>query len=169
MQKKKIRGIKRKTNNMIKRILENTLEFPLEFNNDYWHMHLPVAYDFINSIKTPFKVKRLCIHTLLERADHLIRMKPNYKEKYRVVVAIDLPNLWNSQIIVFKGDSYFKNFFTRNDEYQKWLHLSEEGNIQIEWGITVPNDMQISGFKELITDEDGYRYEGEIWFIGELK
>lgn len=29
--------------------------------------------------------------------------------------------------------------------------------------------MQESGFKEIITDEDGYRYEGEIWFIGELK
>lgn len=29
--------------------------------------------------------------------------------------------------------------------------------------------MQISGIKELITDEDGHCYEGDIWFIGELK
>ncbi|MGG3449368.1 DUF3916 domain-containing protein [Domibacillus aminovorans] len=90
---------------------ENTMEFPMEFYNDYWHMHLPVAQDFINSNKTPNKVKRLCIQTLLDRADHLIRMKPNDKEKYRVVVAVDLPDLWGTQIIVFKGDSYFKNFF----------------------------------------------------------
>nr|WP_082862852.1 DUF3916 domain-containing protein [Domibacillus aminovorans] len=87
------------------------MEFPMEFYNDYWHMHLPVAQDFINSNKTPNKVKRLCIQTLLDRADHLIRMKPNDKEKYRVVVAVDLPDLWGTQIIVFKGDSYFKNFF----------------------------------------------------------
>ncbi|MFB5284689.1 DUF3916 domain-containing protein [Peribacillus sp. Hz7] len=169
MREKKVRGIKRKAKNMTKRIEENTTEFPMEFYNDYWHMHLPVAQDFINSNKTPNKVKRLCIQTLLERADHLIRMKPNDKENYRVVVAIDLLDLWDSQIIVFKGDSHFKNFFNRNDEYQKWLHLSDERSIRIEWGLTVPNDMKILGFKELIIDEDGYSYEGEIWFIGELK
>lgn len=169
MREKKVRGIKRKSKNMINRIKENTMEFPIEFYNDYWHMHLPVAQEFINSSKTPYKVKRLCVQTLLERADYLIPMKPNDKEKYRVVVAINFPDLWDSQIIVFKGESYFNSFFNRNDEYQKWLLLSEERNFQKEWGLTVPNNMQISGFKELITDEDGYCYEGEIWFIGELK
>jgi hypothetical protein len=29
--------------------------------------------------------------------------------------------------------------------------------------------MQISGFKEVITDESGYHSEGEIWFIEDLK
>lgn len=168
MREKKIRGMKRKCKNMIRRIEENTIEFPVEFYNDYWHMHLPVAQDFISSNKTPNKVKRLCIQTLLDRAYHLIRIKPNDIEKYRVVVAIDLPGLWGSQIILFKGDSYFNNFFNRNDEYQKWIHLSDERNIQTEWGLSVPIDMQILGFKELMTDEDGYSYEGKIWFIGEL-
>ncbi|KAF0815886.1 hypothetical protein KIS4809_5313 [Bacillus sp. ZZV12-4809] len=85
------------------------MEFPIEFYNDYWHMHLPVAQEFINSSKTPYKVKRLCIQTLLERAEDLIRIKPNDKEKYRVVVAIDYPELWDSQIIVFKVESYFNS------------------------------------------------------------
>jgi hypothetical protein len=169
MRQKKIRGIKRKSKKMVERIEENTMDFPLEFYNEYWHMHLPVAQGFINSKKTPNKVKRLCIQTLLDRADHLIQMKPFDKEKYRVVVSIDSPDLWSSQIIVFRGESHFKNFFSRNDEYQKWLHLSDERNIRTEWGISVPNDMKVSGFKKLITDEDGYSYEGEIWFIGELK
>ncbi len=95
--------------------------------------------------------------------------KPDDKEKYRVVVAVELPDLWGSQIIVFKGDFYFKNFFDRNDEYQKWLLLTDDRDIQSEWGLTVTSDGQISGFKEVIADEDGYHYEGEIWFIGELK
>ena len=169
MREKKARGVKRKSNIMIKRIEENTLAFPKEFHNGYWHLHLPVAQDFINSVKTPKKIKRLCIQTLLDRAEHLIGLKPNDKEKYRVVVAIDLPDLWGSQIIVFKDDSHFKYFFNRNDEYQKWLQLSDDRNIQTEEGLSVPNDLQISGFKEVITDEAGYYCEGEIWFIGELK
>lgn len=47
--------------------------------------------------------------------------------------------------------------------------LSDGRDIQKEWGLLVPNDMQISGYKELMIEEDGYCYEGEIWFIGELK
>ena len=104
----------------------------------------------------------------MDRAEYLIRLKPHDNEEYRVVVSVDLPNLWGSQIIIFKGDSHFKGFFNRNDEDQKWLHLPENRNIETEWGLAVPNDFQISGFKEVITDEDGCHYEGEIWFIGEL-
>ncbi len=169
MREKMVRGIKRKSNNMIKRIEAKTFEFPTEFYNGYWHLHLPVAQDFISSNKTPKKIKQLCIQTLLDRAEHLIGLKPDDKEKYRVVVAVDLADLWGSQIIVFKGDSHFKDFFNRNDEYQKWLNLPDNRNIQTEWRLSIPNDMKKSGFKEVITDEDGYHYEGEIWFIGELK
>ncbi|MGE6753609.1 DUF3916 domain-containing protein [Rossellomorea sp. NPDC071047] len=169
MREKKVRGIIRKSENMIKRIEEETKEFPKEFYNGYWHLHLPVAQDFISSNKIPRKIKRQCIQTLLDRTEHLIGLKPNDNEKYRVVVTVELPDLWGSQMIVFKGESHFKDFFNRNDEYQKWLHLPDHRNIQTDWGLSVPNDLQISGFKEVITEEDGHHYEGEIWFIGELK
>ncbi|WP_335872874.1 DUF3916 domain-containing protein [Bacillus sp. 2205SS5-2] len=168
MREKRVRGIKRKSKNLIKRIEENTSEFPTEFHNGYWRLLLPVAQGFINSVKTPKKTKRVCMQTLLAKAEHLIELKPNDREKYRIVATIVLPNLWSSQIIVFKGDSYFNEFFNRNDESQKWLPLSNNRNIQTEWGLTFQKDLQILGFEESITDEDRYCYEGEIWFIGEL-
>lgn len=167
MRERKIRGYKRQCINMLNRIEENTFEFPTEFYNGYWHMLLPVSQHFINSAQTPKKIKRLCIQTLLDRAKYLSGLKPDDKEKYRIVVKIDLPDLWRSQIIVFKGDSYFENFFDRNGEYHKWLLLTEDRNIQTEWGLSIPSDFGISGYKEVINDED-YHYEGEIWFIGEL-
>ncbi|HDR7206588.1 TPA: DUF3916 domain-containing protein, partial [Bacillus cereus] len=71
MREKKIRGMKRKTNTMIKRIEEHTKTFPSTFYNDqYWNMLLPVSQAFIASRKTPRKVKRLCIQTLLNQANH---------------------------------------------------------------------------------------------------
>jgi len=76
MREKKIRGVKRKTNTMIQRIEEHTKTFPSTFYNDeYWYMPLPVSQAFINSCKTPRKVKRLCIQTLLNQANHLIKIK----------------------------------------------------------------------------------------------
>lgn len=168
MRDKKVRGVKRKLNNMLEQIEIHTSEFPTHFYNGYWHLHLPVAQGFIDSNKTPKRVKRLCIQTLLNRAKHLITLKQKNKELYRVVVAINFPLVWDSQIIVFKGDAHFKDFFNRNDESQKWFPLADTQNIFLEWGLSVPEDLVMAGFKEIITEEDGYYYECEIRFIGEL-
>ncbi|PEC19053.1 hypothetical protein COM96_27050 [Bacillus cereus] len=114
MREKEIRGMKRKTNTMIKRIKENTKTFPSTFYNDeYWYMPLPVSQAFIDSRKTPRKVKRLCIQTLLNQANQLVKMKLNDTNTYRVVVMISIADLWNSQIIIFKNNDYFHTFFNR--------------------------------------------------------
>lgn len=71
MREKKVRGMKRKTQQIIKEMNANTQSFP-ENVSDYWHLPLPAAYDFMTSNRTPKKIKRLCIQTLLNRAEHLI-------------------------------------------------------------------------------------------------
>ncbi|MGE7765936.1 DUF3916 domain-containing protein [Peribacillus sp. NPDC096540] len=169
MRNKKLRGLKRKTRNMIKRIGEETTDFPSDFYKGYWHLHLPVDQGFIDSDRTPFGIKRICVQTLLDRAEHLIEIKPNTPDKCRVVVSIDFPALFDSQIIVFCGNSHFEGFFERNDEFQKWIPLSEEGNFENEWRINISENMNVLGFKEEINDEDGEVYKKDIWFIGELE
>src|SRR5207244_3576349 len=80
-------------NTMIKRIEEHIKTFPSTFYNDeYWNMLLPVSQAFIDSRKTPRKVKRLCIQTLLNQANHLINMKPSDTHTYRIVVFISINN-----------------------------------------------------------------------------
>lgn len=166
MREKKVRGIKHKINKLIKRIEENTIEFPIEYvENEYRNFPLPVSQEFINSNKTPRKVKRQCIQTLINRAKHMSYIKPIEEEKYRVMVAIHLPDLWRSEMIVFKGESYYQKFFNRNNE-QTWIPLPKTRSIEKEWELSVPTDMSIVGYREEITDED-YHYKGEIWFIGD--
>ncbi|WP_339254829.1 DUF3916 domain-containing protein [Sporosarcina sp. FSL W8-0480] len=129
---------------------------------------LPVAQGFIDSDRTPFGIKRLCVQTLLERAKHLIEIKPNTPDQYRVVVYISFQALFDSQIIVFAGDSHFEGFFDRNDEFQKWIPLSKERHFESEWRINIPQNMSVSRIKEEITNVDGEIYKRDIWFIGEL-
>ncbi|WP_242212445.1 DUF3916 domain-containing protein [Bacillus cereus group sp. BfR-BA-01383] len=168
MREKKIRGMKRRTNTMIKRIEEHTKTFPSTFHNDeYWYMPLPVSQAFIDSRKTPRKVKRLCMQTLLNQANQLIKMKPSDTHTYRVVVMISIADLWGSQIIVFKNDDYFHNFFNRNSEYQKWIPLSNESDFWKTWRISICHTVQTLQFQEIIHDEDEC-FKKEIWFIGEL-
>lgn len=168
MREKKIRGMKRKTNTMIKRIEEHTKTFPSAFYNDeYWYMPLPVSQAFIDSCKTPRKVKRLCIQTLLNQANHLIKIKPIDTHTYRVVVLISIESLWDSQIIIFKNEDYFHNFFNRNSEFQKWIPLLNEFDFWETWGISICSTVQTLHFQEIIYDEDTIDKK-EIWFIGEL-
>ncbi|MGE7623894.1 DUF3916 domain-containing protein [Viridibacillus sp. NPDC096237] len=167
MREKKARGLKRKTNSMIKQIEEEIIKFPTDYYRGYWHLHLPVSETFIDSNKTPFGIKRLCMQTLINQVEYLISIKPKSEETLRVVAAIDWPRLFSSQIIVFKGEEHYKGFFDRNDEQQKWTLLSDERDLQREMGLSVPSNLQITGFNEQIFDED-YYHEGEIWFIGEL-
>lgn len=95
MREKKVRGMKRKTNEMVTIIEESTREFPADIEQGYWYWHLPlpVAYDFICTNKTPQKIKRLSIQTLINRAEHLIDLKPIDGEVYRVVVVVDATEL----------------------------------------------------------------------------
>ncbi|EOG8709786.1 TPA: DUF3916 domain-containing protein [Bacillus paranthracis] len=168
MHEKKIRGMKRKTNAMIKQIEEHTKTFPSTFYNDeYWYMPLPVSQAFIESHKTPRKVKRLCIQTLLNQANHLIKIKPSDTHTYRVVVFISIESLWNSQMIIFKNERYFHNFLNRNSEFQKWIPLSNESEFWETWGISIFSTFQTFHFQEVIYDEDAIDKK-EIWFIGEL-
>lgn len=169
MSSKKLRGLKRKVKNMIKRIKEETTNFPLDFYNGYWHLHLPVAQGFIDSDRTPFRIKRLCVQTLLDQAKHLIEIKPTTPDKCRVVVLISSSALFDSQIIVFADDSHFGGLFDRNNEFQKWIPLPKERSIEMEWRINIPRNMNVLGFKEEIVYEDGEIFKGDIWFIGELE
>lgn len=67
----------------------------------------------------------------------------------------------------FFGDNYYESFFERNTEYQKWILLSENRRIEREWGLDIPKNMKVKGYREEIIDEDDI-FIDELWFIGEL-
>ncbi|MEL7654330.1 MAG: DUF3916 domain-containing protein [Bacillota bacterium] len=164
--KKKIRGVRRKMDSLIKNIDKYTEAFPEQDGDRYWHLHLPTSQKFIDSYKTPLSVRRKCIQILIERVKHLNDIKP-YGIQSKIVAAINLPFLWDSQIIIFFDQNYYKNFFDRNSEDQKWTLLQQNRNIKKELGLIIPETMQVRGYLEELNNEDDC-YVGELWFIGEL-
>ena len=151
---------------LIDRLREATAEFPTESWHGYWHLHLPCSQEFISSDKTPSSIKKICIQTLVNRTKHLIDLKPSSSEKFRVMAAINIPDIGSSQIIIFLGDSHYNGFFDRDNEEQQWTLLPKERDLSREWHLGLPDDMTIWGYHEKIFD-DGDLYENELWFIGE--
>ncbi len=165
---KKVYFVKKKCKAMVSAISEATSIFPdLDMQRGFWHLHLPVSQSFIDSSRTPSDVRKLCMQTLIDRTKHLIDIKPALDVKTRVVALISLPELWESQIIVFFGEDYFGGFFDRDDEEQRWTLLPFERSILKELDLKMPGGLTEIGYLEEINDEDGEAIS-ELWFIGEL-
>lgn len=165
MFRSKPRGLRRKFRQMVRRIEAETELFPPRDVESYWHLHLPVARTFIDSQRTPFTTRRLCVQTLIDRAHHLSRVAPE-SEDIRVVVAVTLPELWASQIIVFFGPNYFDRFFERSGDEQQWV-LIENRSLINEWQLKLPPEFQEQGYDETICEEE-LLFKSRIWFIGNL-
>lgn len=167
--RKKTRGMRRKCREMVREIYEGTNEFPcLDYDgNSFWGLKPPFARYFIESSRTPHAVRRLCVQTLIDRAAHLVRLRPPELKSARVVVVISLPEMWSSELIVFFDGEYFANFFRRTDSYQQWKRLRPDIRLTRRWNLRVPDNFLEATFYEKILD-DGYRYSGIIWAIGEL-
>ncbi|MDZ4910358.1 DUF3916 domain-containing protein, partial [Clostridium perfringens] len=117
-------------------LIELTSGFPkIDLGHGYWHLHIPTYQRFIDSYKTPASLRRKCIQLIIDRVEFLIKNKLQSDAPIRVVACINLPSLWDSQIIAFFGDEYYKNFFNRNTDYQKWIPLSKERDICKEWNL----------------------------------
>lgn len=168
---KKVYFVKKKCKAMLSAINEATNTFPnLDMQRGCWHLHLPVSQSFIDSSQTPVEVRKLCMQTLIDRTKYLIDIKPELDVNTRVVALISLPELWESQIIVFFGEDYFSSFFDRDDEGQKWTLFPSDRSLLKELDLTAPAGLLEKGYLEIMYDEDDkdYKLISELWFIGEL-
>lgn len=165
----KQRGLRRKCRSMVQQLQTATAIFPAPHDSfQYWHLHLPVHYSFIDSTQTPRSVRRLCMQTLIDCAEHLCSIKPEKHDFCHVVTAIDLPKLSRSQIIVFFGSEYYDQFFERNSNHQKWVSFSDSRSLVKEWKLRLPSGLNEIGFREELRC-DYECSDNDLWFLGELE
>lgn len=104
---------------------------------------------------------------LINRVAYLKNIMEKEQSGYRIYALISLPHLFDSQLVVIPDQSWFGGYFERDYEGQKWIPIGNQRNVFDEWELTLPSNMEVRGFKEIIVDDEDI-YESEIWFIGEL-
>lgn len=164
--KKKPRGLKRRYKTLINVMEKSTRTMPdlNESSLGYWHEHLPFSQEYIDSKKTSNSIRRGIMQTLINRVNYLKSIKQEEHIDYRMYTIISLPHLFDSQIAIIPDKSWFEGFF---EEEQKWIPLDKDRDLLKEWHLNTPSNLEVKGYKEIISDED-YYHEGEVWFIGEL-
>ncbi|MPM60133.1 hypothetical protein SDC9_106980 [bioreactor metagenome] len=167
--KKKVRGQKRKLSNLKRRFESLSEFFPDDsyVNDKYYHFHFPGAQNLVDSKNSTSKLRKTCIQLMIDSAYNLYKKRPESNVNNRIVCAIDLPFIWDSQVIIFYDKDYFKDFFNRDTDDQRWTEIKSNSSIIDLFGLKCPDGFLVKGFIEEIEDED-YKFKGQIWFIGEL-
>jgi hypothetical protein len=161
MRHRKVRGLKRKLSRLQRNLQENHCDFPTEFHNGYWNTKIPVGQTFLLAIQHNAQIKQAIIHILLDEAKRLAKRRVD--ERMRVVVLLDLPTLWNSELLVFQDEEVLQTFMRRDSSHQKWIPIPHEKMSLNKWVIRSDRDIRVYGFKEWLFEEED---EGrELWML----
>ena len=152
MRHRKVRGLKRKLSRLQRNIQENHEDLPTEFHNGYWYAKIPVGQTFLMDTQHNAKIKQSLIHILLDEAKRLAKRRVD--ERMRVVVLLDLPTLWNSELLVFQDEEVLQTFMRRDSSHQKWIPIPHEKMSLNKWVIRSDRDIRVYGFKEWLFEED---------------
>lgn len=135
-----------------------------ETDDKYEHFHVP-SDPFLNAAHVSGKIKTAFCRKWLATAERILREKPKDIPFCKVVACLNVPYLWDSQIIIFYDEEYYREFWERNTFYQKWIPIENSKSL-----IKTRNLSTVlceRGYTEIICDEDGM-YQSELWFYGEL-
>jgi hypothetical protein len=128
---------------------------------------MPCSKGLVDSQNSPSKLRKECIQLLINSAYDLTKTRPDSGKENKIVCLINLPFIWDSQVIVFYDNNYYEDFFDRNSDYQRWSKLNTGDSIIDSLNLKCPDNFKVQGYNEEINDGD-YKRKGQLWFIGEL-
>lgn len=156
----KERGVRRRLKRLHIDVDEQTRSFPTTFRDGYWHNKIPIDQSLLSSVKENSRIQQAIIEAMMEGSSRLVRLRE--EERCRVVVLIDLPSLWQFELLVFENDARLKAFMERNTSEQTWTPLSKDHLLLQR--LNLPEDVDVHRFHELIQNED-YMRSGEVWLL----
>ncbi|WP_058763667.1 DUF3916 domain-containing protein [Exiguobacterium chiriqhucha] len=156
----KVRGVRRRLKRLRLHVNEQTQSFPTTFHDGYWHNKIPIDQSFLSSVQENSRIQRAIIEVMMEGASRLVHNRE--EERYQVVVLLDLPTLWQSELLVFESDARLKAFMDRDTSEQTWTRLPNDCVFLQRLDLSA--DVEVHRFHELIQDED-YMHSGEVWLL----
>ena len=156
MWNKKVRGQRRRLKALIRAIDDKTVSY--ESDDTYICIDVPSS-PWVEMPKTYGKVKTAFCREWISKTEKLIGQAPQDAGFCKVVGIIVYPELWNSQIVIFKNEEYYRNFWDRKGPYQTWTPI-EGRSFAEERGIS--SGLKEVGYEEVLNDEDFTR-RSFIW------
>ena len=84
----------------------------------------------------------------------------------KVVAIIDEGDLWESQIVIFYNESYYKSFWTLNTSEQTWTLIKDPAKSFIKER-NIKTQLNEIGYSQTFS-EDVFSEKTILWFYGEV-
>lgn len=160
-ERKKQRGQKRKLKRMFTIIDQWTPNWDSE--EPYEHFHVP-SDAFIQSKKTSNRNKKRFCEKWLATAETWSKQRADSLASCRVVAMLAIPNLWDSELILFYDEATAFAFFHRNSKEERWIPIHKESLVK---RMGIATNLPELGIKCVYGEED-LKESNVLWFYGDV-
>ena len=163
--KSKVRGQKRQFLDLENKLKKLGTFFPEDYyvHDKYYHFHFPCNQGLLDSLQSTKKIRRNALQLLINSAVDLINVRPVERKNYKIVCALTFPYVWDSQVIIFYDENYYKDFLNIKGKCQKW----DEENELKKYGLSIPEEFSDELCIEEIDDQED-DLQMTTYYIGEI-
>ncbi|WP_343229952.1 DUF3916 domain-containing protein [Yersinia kristensenii] len=137
----------------------------------YWNYKIPVDVNLVEGNHSNQKTKAECAQALINACSNLMHATAGYENSPRITAVICLPDMFTSEVCLFRSEDYFQGFITEGSSENGSSVLLRERSLAREWGLILPDGVQELG----ITldyyggDDPDEWFSGERWYYGQLQ
>jgi len=170
---KKLRGIPRRLRSL--KIWSESFanNYPTDNQLDpvdaYWNYKIPVDLNLVEGQHSTPEVKRACAQELINACYRLMSAKPKTSGYSRVTCVVCLPNLFTSELCIYRELEYFESHTIGHKNEYGESKVIVGRSLANEWSLVLPNGVQERGVSHNFhSPEDDWQDTGECWYFGEL-
>ncbi|HEJ7947452.1 TPA: DUF3916 domain-containing protein [Serratia liquefaciens] len=137
----------------------------------YWNYKIPVEINIVQGKYSKQNTKAECAQAMINACSNLMLSTADCDGTPRVTAVICLPDMFTSEVCLFRSEEYFQSFIAEGCSENSSLVLLRERSLAKEWGLILPDGVQELG----ITldyyggDDPDEWFSGERWYYGQLQ
>ncbi len=136
----------------------------------YWNYKIPVEINLIQGKHSKQETKAACAQAMINACYNLMLATAYYDGIPRITTVICLPDMFTSEVCLFRSEEYFQSFITEGRSENGSSVLIRERSLAQEWGLILPDGVQELGitFDYYGGDDPDEWFSGERWYYGQL-
>ncbi|XBS71315.1 DUF3916 domain-containing protein [Acerihabitans sp. KWT182] len=137
----------------------------------YCNYKIPVETNLVQGKYSDKKTKAACAQALINACSNLMRATENANDIPRITAAIYLPDMFVSEVCLFRSEEYFQSFISEGSSETGSTVILRDRSLAKEWGLILPEGVQELGIRLEYHggDDPDEWFTGEYWYYGQLE
>ncbi len=133
----------------------------------YCYFKIPVYEGHVQGNKKKQEMIKLCLEKLYELYCNLKNRYQYNKNYVSTMILIQMPNFWESQVIIFFHEIKYRNWFHRNFNHMQWIPCFKKNKLLQTYHLSQYALLKEKHYTQKIVDntfDPPYKARGDLWF-----